>query len=198
MSRSPQPVILALVLAIWGCGASDPREIDGAIRYMAASLEADSSARLFRVIDARSRHAMISIVHDRLAAAQAIRDHYPRAEQERALAELGDAAQVTDAAALFVARCGMRCRRDIRDELGAVDQVEGDELDVSVHTVRGTTLYLHRLHAGDWWGLVWRTEELDLERARAAEERRSIEANAEVYARAEQLERGAATREPAQ
>jgi len=165
---------------------------------MAASIEADSPARLFRVIDARSRHAMISIVQDRLAAAQAIRDHYPQAEQERALAELGDAAQVADAAGLFASRCDAGCREGIRDRLAASDAVEGDDLDVTVRTARGTTLHLHRLEARDWWGLVWRTEALDQERARAAEERRTIEANAEVYARAEGLARGAAAREAAQ
>jgi len=194
MSRSPirveilLPLLLSLGLGACG-GASDPREIQGAIRYMAEALRADAPERLFRVIDARSRHAMASIVQDRRAAADVIRTQYPEPERASALARLGDAARAGDAAALFAARCDSACRTTLAAKLAAPERVDGDELDVVVHTVRGATLRFHRLAPGDWWGLVWHTQELDAERAHAAEERRTIEANAAVYERSRRLER---------
>ncbi len=195
MSRCPihtvvlLPLFLSLGLGACG-GASDPREIEGAIRYMAEALRADAPERLFRVIDARSRHAMASIVQDRRAAADVIRRQYPEPERASALAQLGDAAGAGNAAALFAARCDSACRTTLAAKLAAPERVDGDELDVVVHTVRGATLHFHRLAPGDWWGLVWHTEELDTERSRAAEERRTIETNAAVYERSRRLERG--------
>ncbi|NOY91236.1 MAG: hypothetical protein GXP55_08500 [Deltaproteobacteria bacterium] len=194
MSRCPNrlgvllPLLLSLGLGACG-GASDPREVEGSIRYMAEALRTDAPERLFRVIDARSRHAMVSIVKDRRAAADVIRRQYPEPERASALAQLGDAARADDAAALFAARCDSACRTTLAAKLAAPERVDGDELDVVVHTVRGATLHFHRLAPGDWWGLVWRTQELDTERARAAEERRTIEANAAVYERSRRLER---------
>lgn len=193
MSRCISYAIPVVLTACIACGgASDPREIDGAIRYMAAAVDINSSEKLFRVVDARSRHALASIVQDRQTAASAICEYYPEAERERALSALGDAGRVSDAAGLFVARCDTACLQAVGTQLAASETVEGDELDVLVHTARGTTLRLHRLGPGGWWGLVWHLEELDAERSRAAEERRAIQANAEVYDRSRRQEQAAA------
>jgi len=193
MNRCPISALSALPLLLFfglgACGgAADPREPEGAIRYMAEALRADAPERVFRVIDARSRHAMASIVQDRRAAAEVIRAHYPEAERPSALDRLGDAARVADAAALFALRCDTACSQGLAEQLAAPASVQGDDVDAEVETVRGATLHFHRMAPGDWWGLVWHTQELDTERARAAEERRTIEANAAVYERARRLE----------
>jgi len=197
--------LLFLFFTLPACGgAPDPREVDGAIRYLADAIERDAPERLFRVIDARSRHAMCSIIKDRQAAVRAITEHYPEARRAEALARLGDLGGAADADALFAMRCDARCRQEFATKLAAAETVQGDDLDVQVHTVRGTTLHLHRLAAGDWWGLVWQTDELDAERSRAAEERRTIEANAAIFDRGRRLQQpeaqpsAAPTREPAQ
>jgi hypothetical protein len=85
------------------------------------------------------------------------------------------------------------CRQDLTEQLAAPASVEGDAVDVRVLTVRGATLHFHRLAPENWWGLVWHTQELDAERARAAEERRAIEANAAVYERSRRLQQEAAS-----
>lgn len=183
--------LLSLALTV-GCGIGgtpDPRELEGAIAYLAVAIERDDPAMLFRAVDARARHAMISIVADRQKAAELIRADYPAEEREAALAELGDAATIDDAPALFALRCDSTCRSELSAKLGAPTERrrEGDELVVT--TVRGGTLRFHRAEGENaWYGWVWQTEALDAERDRANRDLRQIEQNAETYRRRRALE----------
>ena len=131
--------------------------------------------------------ALVSVVKDRKAAAQAIRADYPEPERAAALRALGDAAEVSDAGALFAHRCDARCVAELGTGLGAPvsESVSGDEL--RVRTAAGGDLRMFKGRDG-LWGLVWRTQELSDERLRAARERLQIEANAEVYRRRRALE----------
>ena len=90
----------------------DPREIEGAIGYLAQALEEDDAARLYRVLDERSRHALISIVADRRASAGVIRASYPEDERASALEALGDAADVATPEELFARRCARGAAED--------------------------------------------------------------------------------------
>lgn len=185
-------ICLALALCA-GCGIGgtpDPRELEGAIGYLAVALERDDSAMLFRAVDARARHAMISIVADRQRAAEVIRADYPDEEQERALTGLGDAATVQDAPALFALRCGATCRQELGQLLGAPSEQRQDGAELVVTTSRGGTLRFHKPDGADaWYGWVWETEALDAERDRANRDLRQIEENAETYRRRRELER---------
>jgi len=170
-----------------GCFEPDPRDVRGALDAAARAIEADDGRALFHLIDQRSRNALHSIAKSRRAAAALIEADYPAPERPQALARLGDAARAQDAAGLFAARCGPACRQDFASRLGAPESrsVDGDELVVT--TVTGQQLRLHRGSDG-WYGLVWRTAELDRERSRAAQELTQIEANAAVYRRRRSLE----------
>lgn len=180
-------LFLALLLA--GCGGvPDPRTIDGALAYAARAIEHRDPRTLFRVLDVRSRHAMISIVADRQRAKAIIERSYPADVRAEALAELGDGATVADAPALFAKRCDRTCIATFRDALGAVVErhVDGDE--TVVRTTRGETLRLYRRREGDWWGLVFQTDELFAERDRASRDREMIAQNARTYERRRALE----------
>lgn len=60
------------------------------------------------------------------------------------------------------------------------EEEDGDELVVT--TPRGE-VRLYRAEDTDWWGIVWRREELDRERDRAGQDLRQVQANAETYRR---------------
>lgn len=172
---------LSLGLLLQACtGEPDPRTLPGMLEYAARAIERNDAPALFRVIDARSRHAMASIVADRRTAAELIRNHYPEDQRADALADLGSAANVADAAALFAERCTRDCMSDLASRIGAPlnQHQDGDEL--VVETPRGGTL---RVTGGgeDWYGIVWRYDELDAERQRANQDRLLVEANARTY-----------------
>lgn len=177
----------SLVLgALHGCFDADPRSIDGALDATARAIEADDGERLYRTLDQRSRHALESIVADRSRARGLIERYYPPDEQQTALAALGDAAQIRTAAQLFARRCASQCRRDLAQKLGASVEKKLQGEVWKVKTSRGHTLDMYAGSDG-WYGFVWRTQELAAERTRAAQERKQIEANAEVYRRRDAL-----------
>lgn len=181
--------LLAVIITFSGCrGQADPRTLEGMMAFASDAIERDDGEALFRVIDARSQHALISIVEDRRASATLIRENYPEAARDAALAELGDSVQVESAAALFARRCDRACRADIASRIGAPVSQEQDGDELVVHTSRGAVL---RVTGGgeDWFGIVWRYDELDQERARANQDRQLVAANAETYARRRRLER---------
>lgn len=172
-----------------GCDTRpDPNEVAGALAFAARAIEDQDSRQLYRVIDERARHALHSIVHDRNAAAALIRESYPASERDRALAELGDAIEVEDAEGLFAARCGPECRSAIGGRIGGVERTEEEGQELVVHTTRGETLRLHRRGESHWWGIVWQTQALDRERARANQDLHRVEQNVETYRRRRQLE----------
>jgi hypothetical protein len=157
-------------------------------------VERDDPAELYKVIDERARHAMISIVHDRREAAELVAASYPEAERAAALAALGDAAEVGDAAALFARRCDRACRAALGATLGAAADVRTEGELTVVTTARGTRLRL--FHGGDghgWYGLEWHTAELAEERDRANRDLAIIRENAATYDRRRALEAGAAS-----
>lgn len=155
--------------------------------YAAIAIEEDDGAKLFRVIDVRARHAMISVVNDRRAAAEIVRRDYPEGERARTLEWLGDAAEVVDASELFARRCAQTCRDELASRIGAVVSRERvDEIE-RVTTTRGT-VDLHREAEGHWWGIVWRTGELDEERNRASHDLAAVERNATTHRRRSELD----------
>lgn len=176
------PVCIVCAFLFWGCTA-DPRSIRGAIAYANDAIADDEPARLFNVIDERSRHAMASIVSDRRKAATEIRSNYPDDLRAAALAELGDAATVDSPAELFALRCPRACREAFGRQLAAPERVETDGQELVVHTVAGAALRFYRRKEGEWWGLVWQVEEFARERARANRDLKTIRENATTYAR---------------
>jgi len=182
-----------LTLGALGCGLPDPHSVEGAMAYAGARLEADDARGLYDVIDERSRHAMISIVADRQRAAAEIRQSYPPELHAGALAALGDAATVEDAAGLFALRCDAPCRADFRARVGAPKSTRNEGDEVVVTTVLDTEVRLYRREPKQWYGIVWRTAELDRERARANRDLAMIRQNSATYARRRQLEAGGPT-----
>lgn len=179
--------IVAVLAPLLGCHEPDPRSVEGALDAVARAVEARDGQALYRVLDQRARHALISIVEDRRASAERIRADYPPELREEALRELGDAEKFQDAAALFAARCPEPCLAELAGRLAAPEHKERKGALVRVRTVRGTTL---DMYAGDdgWYGLVWNTEALSHERDEAARQRVQIETNAEIYRRRRALE----------
>jgi hypothetical protein len=186
-------IALVLFFAMAGCdGTPDPRTVDGALGYALRAVEHDDAAALYKVIDERARHAMISIVNDRREAARLVRESYPEAEQAAALRALGDAAEVTSAQALFARRCDRACREALGATLGAAAETRTEGELTVVTTARGTTVRL--FHGGDghgWYGLEWHTAELSGERDRANRDLAIIRENAATYDRRRALEAAA-------
>ena len=156
--------------------------------YAANAIEANDSRKLYHAVDERARHALHSIVADRSAAAERIRDAYPEELHEAALGELGDAAGAEDAEGLFALRCGAECRDELGSRIGGVERTEERGEELIVHTARGEEVVLYRRDPAQWWGIVWRTQALDRERNRASQDLRRVEANAATYERRERLE----------
>jgi hypothetical protein len=183
-------ISLVLFFAAAGCDPTpDPRTVDGAIAYAVRAVERDDPGDLYKVIDERARHAMISTVHDRREAAELVAASYPEAEREAAIAALGDAAEVESAAALFARRCDRACREALGARLGAAADVRTDGEITVVTTARGTTLRLYRGGQGrGWYGLEWHTAELAAERDRANRDLALIRENAATYDRRRALE----------
>jgi hypothetical protein len=176
------------LLIILGCtDSSDSRSIRGCLAASADALEARNSDRFFQLIDERARFAMAATVKARALARAVIEADYPVAERPRALAALGDAAQVDSPEALFRRRCDEACLRHLGELVGApVSEVAvGDE--VVVTTVRGATLHMHAGHDGRY-GIVWNTQGLSDERAQASRELTQLRENAAVYRRRRELD----------
>ncbi len=129
---------------------------------------------------------MAAIVDSRHAAAEIIRRDYPETMRAEALDALGDAVEAQDPASLFVARCGDACMDELAQRVAAPEsQREEGELTI-VKTVRGSELALFR-GTDTWYGIVWNTDALSLERDRAKAELETAQANAETFAKREQL-----------
>ncbi|MGD8860024.1 MAG: hypothetical protein PVI30_08420 [Myxococcales bacterium] len=169
------------------CFDPDPRDPRGALDLAARAIEAGDGRQLFKVIDERARHAMISIVKDRREAATLIRADYPEPERPAALSALGDAAEARDAADLFVRRCPASCMAALARRLGAPASERRDGRSLQITTAAGEQLELH-LGSDTWWGLAWKTDALSAERDRAARELAQIRDNAEIYRRRRALE----------
>jgi len=181
------PVLVVFFVLVAGC-APDPRSIRGAIAYAREAIEADDSRRLFRVIDERARHAMVSIVSDRRKAAEEIRSGYPEPLQAAALAELGDAAHAESPEELFAMRCTEPCRAELGAKLGAPEHERQDGEERVVLTAGGSEIRLFRSDEGSWWGLVWKVDDLAWERSRANRDLKTIRENVATYARRRALE----------
>jgi hypothetical protein len=181
-------IAAAIGAFLTACYEPDPRSIRGALAASAHALEVRDGRKLFRVMDQRSRSAMIAIVNARREAARLIRTEYPDSERAAALAALGDARSATDAADLFTQRCVEPCMAELTAAVGApVAEREVGESEVEVQTSRGGRLRLHRGKDG-LWGIVWKTQALSEERTRAARELIQIRHNAAVYRRRRTLE----------
>jgi hypothetical protein len=180
----------SILLAVAGCGDGkpDPRTVRGALAAAAQAVEARDAARLFRVVDQRARHALASIVSSRAEAKRLIEADYPQNERAAALAALGDAATVSSAAELFALRCDAACLDGLAAQLGAPASEQRQGASVVVRTARGQTLHMHA-GSDTWYGLVWNTDALIEERARAARETEQIRDNAALYARRRALAR---------
>lgn len=190
VSRITFPRLLPCALLVFGvaCGGdADPRTVEGAVSFAAAAVERSDATSLFRVIDQRARHAMASIVADRNRAAAIVARDYPAEARPEALASLGDAVGAADAPALFARRCGEPCFAELRGVLGAPRELARTGDEVVATTARGTEIRLH-LGSDGWYGLVWRTPELDRERTQASRDVEVVERNAEVYRRRRELE----------
>ncbi len=182
-------LVLFFVTAAGCDGTPDPRTVDGALGYAVRAIERDDAAALYKVIDERARHAMISIVNDRREAARLVAASYPEAERAAALRALGDAAEVTSAEALFARRCDRACRQALGAALGAAAETRTEGELTVVTTARGTTVRLFHGGGGHGWhGLEWHTAELSAERDRANRDLTILRENAATYDRRRALE----------
>ena len=152
---------------------------------MATSIENQDARAMFRVIDPKSRHAMASIVKDRRDARALIEASYPAEAKASALASLGDASDVADAAALFAKRCPAACLRGLGANLGAPTGTRREGDVTIVTTTRGELSF--RGGGSDWYGLVWNTDALAAERERANRDLALIRENAATYQRRQAL-----------
>jgi hypothetical protein len=170
-----------------GCRTYDATDVRSALAGAASALESGDGNRLFPYIDERARFALASTVKSRGEARKLIEADYPASERDKALAALGDAAQVESPSELFSRRCASDCMRTLAEQVGApVSQIpEGDE--VRVTTSRGTTLHMFAGHDGRY-GIVWNTKECMAERAQASRDVRQIEENAKLYRKRRELE----------
>jgi hypothetical protein len=169
------------LFAISACsGQPQHAGVRAGLAASAEALEANDAARLFETLDERARFAMAATVSARHEARALIEADYPLAEKAGAFAALGDAGQVSSPGALFARRCNARCMASFSELVGAPasEVATGDELEVT--TVRGRTLHMHAGQDGRY-GIVWNTQALFEERARASRELRLIADNAAIY-----------------
>ena len=173
-------VVAALApLGLLSC-TGDATQVEGAVARAAAAVASRDHAALLEMIDERARSALQSVYRARQQAAATIRASYPVEARAAALAELGDAAEATSALALFQMRCPDACVTQLGDPLGAPRTVREEGDLTRVTTVRGSELSLHRGKDGRY-GLVWQTDALMRERARASAELELIQKNARAY-----------------
>jgi hypothetical protein len=127
---------------------------------MLAQACADGDARaVFPALDERARHALDSIVTARVAARKLVEQSYPPEARAEALAQLGDARNVRDGAALFALRCGADCMAPLCSGVGAPEASQLDAGLTYVRTVRGGNYVLYRGSEGRY-GLLYHAEAL--------------------------------------
>ena len=179
----------AVFLLVSACsGTPDPRTVEGALGYAARAIDLGDAKMLYRVVDARSRHAMISIVSDRQSVGGAHSSLVPGiGEGERAREPRGCRGSHGRRRPLRATLRRPVPLRHQRTPRGSRTYRDARGRRRSAH-VKGTTLSLHRAHEGDWYGLVWKTDELVRERDRANRDRHAIAENAAIYDRRRALE----------
>ncbi len=164
-----QPLLLGAWLgAVYGCGAPPPPDestVRGAMAALADALERDAVREVFRRLDQRARHAMHAIAEAGRERAAIVRAGFPEPERGRELARIGKT-DAPDGVALFARRCPTDCRDALRARLGAVVERREEHGLVRVRTATGHWLQWRKGSDGRF-GLVWHTEELERERARA-------------------------------
>jgi len=178
---------IASLLCIVGCFSPDPRSVDGALEYLAGAADEGDKVKLFRGQDQVARHALDGTFRMRNQAASIIRDTYPTSAVPSALAELGDALDVSNSRELFSSRCDAACLAWFSRNIGAATDQQGTGGVVTVRTIRDTELTLRKGTDG-WYGIVWRTDEWVAERDRAARDLAQVQENARVYSARKRLE----------
>jgi hypothetical protein len=178
--------LASLASATLGC-SPDTRSVEGALAAAARATESGDARALYKVLDERARHAMISIVRDRRRSAELVQAQYPEPERSRTLAALGEAAHVEDAASLFARRCDAGCMAAIAAQLAAPRSQRQAGAELVVDTARDTEVRLYR-GSDTRYGLVWQTEALSRERNQAARDAEQIQKNADLYAKRRRLE----------
>jgi hypothetical protein len=182
-------LLLAAVAAACGDREPDPRTVPGALAAALAAADAHDGRALYKLVDQRARRSICAVLFDRHAARDLVRAHYPDEARGPTLADLGDAAEATDAADLFARRCDAACFRWYATALAAPEDVAAHGAgDVVVRTARGTTLHMHRGSDG-WWGVTrdGENERLAEEALDAGRDRAEIEEAARVYDRRRDL-----------
>jgi hypothetical protein len=135
---------------------------------------------LFLALDQRARYALDAIVNARKEARTLIEASYPASDAAPALAALGDAASAARGSELFGQRCNAACMDELGQKLAAPREVREEGRLAHVTTVRGDTLTLYKADDGSY-GLVWNSDALVRERARAYAELELTKRNAKLY-----------------
>lgn len=153
---------------------------------MVATASRGDAAGLFQTLDQRARSAMYGLFKARQEAAGVIQEGYPEQAKAQALLSLGDAYRAESVEALFALRCPEACMDALAARMASPKDVthEGDR--VHVVTVRGEQLELFR-GKDERYGLVWNTEALQRESARAYAELDLIRKNAAHYKKQQAL-----------
>jgi hypothetical protein len=165
------------VLASCGPANSDVR---GALGEAAAAVGKHDERALFLALDQRARFALDAIVTARKQARTLIETSYPSTDAQAALEALGEAAQAKNGVALFALRCNAACMDDLGQKIAAPRSIREEGPLSHVETVRGDTLDVFRADDGSF-GLVWNSEALVRERARAYAELELVKRNASLY-----------------
>jgi hypothetical protein len=175
----PTPSPLWVVAALIGC-SPDTHDVRGALGAAASAVGQHDERALFLALDQRARYALDAIVNARKEARTLIEASYPASEAAPALAALGDAASAARGSELFGRRCNAACMDELGQKLAAPREVHEEGRLAHVTTVRGDTLTLYKADDGSY-GLVWNSDALVRERARAYAELELTKRNAKLY-----------------
>jgi hypothetical protein len=155
--------------------------VRGALSAAAGAVGQHDERALFLALDQRARYALDAIVNARKEARSLIERTYPPEDAPAALAALGDAASAARGSELFGRRCDTRCMDELGTHLAAPRTIREDGPLATVETVRGGHVTLYRADDGTY-GLVWNSDALVRERARAYAELELTKRNAALYA----------------
>jgi len=158
---------LVAYAAAWLLYPSD-RTPEGAYLRVMSAVNRGEPRAFFAYIETDAQHACFTIGEYRKRSAEVVKAHFPPAERDRALAQLGPAATSQDGPDVFAAYVAERKWFDVlRRDVSRVEKVEVQGERATVETVRGTR-YPFRRRDNGIWGLTLFTAELVDEATRAA------------------------------
>lgn len=176
-------VAVAAYAGAWLFYPSD-RTPEGAYLRVVSAVNRGEPKAFFAYIETDAQHACFTIGEYRKRSIEVVGAHFPPAQRDRALSQLGPAATVHDGPDVFAAYATQRKWFDaLRQDMSGVEKVEVQGERATVQTVRGTR-YPFRRRDNGIWGLTLFTAELVDEATRAARDFALHESAAQDFRRA--------------